>query len=155
MKRINPRTSKGPETWFTGDVHPTIVLSGDKPSQVRMGSVHFAPGARTAWHSHAVGQYLHIVEGTALVQERGGEVAMIRPGETVYTAPGVPSYFPVLSEVLGYVKPPPLIPEGNRWFIITGTALQSALSGKQSVKEAMDDAAKQVQQLLASAGYYK
>lgn len=89
MKRINPRTSKGPETWFTGDVHPTIVLSGDEPSQVRMGSVHFAPGARTAWHSHAVGQYLHIVEGTALVQERGGEVAMVRPGETVYTAPGV------------------------------------------------------------------
>jgi maltose-binding protein MalE len=61
----------------------------------------------------------------------------------------------VLAEVLGYVQPPPILPEGNRWFIITGTALQSALSGKQTVKEAMDDAANQVHQLLASAGYYK
>ena len=54
-----------------------------------MGSVHFAPGARTAWHSHAVGQYLHVVEGTALVQERGGKVNQIKPGATIYTAPGI------------------------------------------------------------------
>lgn len=89
MKHINPRTSKGPGDWFTGDVHPTIVLAGDEPSHVRMGSVHFAPSARTAWHSHAVGQYLHIVEGTALVQERGGEIVTLRPGDTIYTAPGI------------------------------------------------------------------
>jgi multiple sugar transport system substrate-binding protein len=73
----------------------------------------------------------------------------------IYKAPGAPSYFPVLSEVLTYVRPPPILPEGNRWFLITGTALQSALSGKQTVKAAMDDAANEVQQLLASAGYYK
>lgn len=89
MKRIEPQTSKGPAGWFTGDVHPTIVLTGEDPSRVRMGSVHFAPSARTAWHSHAVGQYLHIVEGTARVQERGGDVVTLRPGETIYTAPGV------------------------------------------------------------------
>jgi quercetin dioxygenase-like cupin family protein len=89
MKRISPQTSAGPADRFTGDVYPTIVLVGEGPSRVRMGSVHFAPGGRTAWHSHAVGQYLHIVEGTALVQERGGDVAILRPGETVYTAPGV------------------------------------------------------------------
>jgi len=82
-------TSQGPADWFTGIVHPTIVLAGEAPSRVRMGSVHFAPGAHTAWHSHAVGQYLHIVEGTALVQERGGEVQTLKPGETIYTAPGV------------------------------------------------------------------
>lgn len=89
MEHISPQTSKGPADWFTGDVFPTIVLAGAEPSRVRMGSVHFPPGARTAWHSHAVGQYLHIVEGTALVQERGGEVVTLKPGDTVYTAPGV------------------------------------------------------------------
>jgi ABC-type glycerol-3-phosphate transport system substrate-binding protein len=73
----------------------------------------------------------------------------------IFKAPGAPSFFPVLSEVLNYVNPPPILPEGNRWFLITGAALQSALSGKQTVKEAMDDAANQVHQLLADAGYYK
>jgi quercetin dioxygenase-like cupin family protein len=52
MKRIEPKTSKGPAEWFTGDVYPTIVLAGEEPSRVRMGSVHFSPCARTAWHSH-------------------------------------------------------------------------------------------------------
>ena len=89
MHHITPQTSKGPGDWFTGDVYPTIMLAGAEPSRVRMGSVHFTPGARTAWHSHAVGQYLHIVEGTALVQERGGEVVTLTPGETIYTAPEV------------------------------------------------------------------
>jgi multiple sugar transport system substrate-binding protein len=73
----------------------------------------------------------------------------------IYKAPGAPKFFPVLSEVLTYVRPPPILPEGNRWFLITGAALQSALSGKQSVKDAMNDAAKQVEQLLTEAGYYK
>jgi ABC-type glycerol-3-phosphate transport system substrate-binding protein len=73
----------------------------------------------------------------------------------IFKAPGAPAFFPVLSEVLNYVRPPPILPEGNRWFLITGEALQSALSGKQSVKDAMDGAAKQVEQLLADAGYYK
>lgn len=89
MKTIDPQTTKGPDDRFTGDVHPTIVLTGEEPSRVRTGSVHFAPGARTAWHSHAVGQYLHIIEGRALVQERGGAVVELLPGQTVYTEPGV------------------------------------------------------------------
>lgn len=89
MKIIKPQTSRGPADWFTGDVHPTIILAGEDPSRVRMGSVHFAPGARTAWHSHAVGQYLHVVEGTAFVQERGGEKKVLKPGDTIYTAPGI------------------------------------------------------------------
>ncbi|HEU0266431.1 MAG TPA: cupin domain-containing protein [Candidatus Saccharimonadaceae bacterium] len=89
MKKINPQTSKGPAGRFMGDAYPTIILSGEKPSHVRMGSVHFAPGARTAWHSHAVGQYLHIIEGTALVQERGGEIQELHAGKTIYTEPGV------------------------------------------------------------------
>lgn len=89
MKQIQPQTSKGPAEWFTGDVYPTIVLVGEAPSKVRAGSVHFAPCARTAWHSHAVGQYLHVTEGVAFVQERGGERAVLKPGDTIYTAPGV------------------------------------------------------------------
>ena len=89
MEIIYPQTAKGPVGWFTGDVYPTIVLAGSEPSRVRMGSVHFAPGARTAWHSHAVGQYLHVVEGTALLQERGGGIVTLRPGDTSYTEPGV------------------------------------------------------------------
>lgn len=89
MKKIQPQTSKGPAERFTGDVYPTIILAGEEPSRVRVASVHFAPGAHTAWHSHAVGQYLHIVEGTAFVQERGGKVAILKPGDTIYTAPGV------------------------------------------------------------------
>jgi quercetin dioxygenase-like cupin family protein len=89
MRTLQPQTSKGPADWFAGDVYPTIVLAGQEPSRVRMVSVHFTPGARTAWHSHAVGQYLHIVEGTAQVQERGGDVVILHPGDTIYTGPGV------------------------------------------------------------------
>lgn len=89
MKIIKPKTTKGPADLFTGDVFPTIILAGENPSRVRAGSVHFAPGARTAWHSHAVGQYLHITEGTALVRERGGKIRILKPGDTIYTAPGV------------------------------------------------------------------
>jgi maltose-binding protein MalE len=55
----------------------------------------------------------------------------------------------VLGEVLKYAQPPPLFPQGNQWFVITGTALQAALSGKQTVKQAMDEAASNVRALLA------
>lgn len=89
MQRIEPQTSQGPAEWFTGAVFPTIVLSGQAPSRVRVGSVHFPPGARTAWHSHALGQYLHVVEGIAAVQERGQDAVLLHPGETIYTPPGV------------------------------------------------------------------
>lgn len=91
MKTLTPQTFKGPADWFSGDVYPTIILTGEEPSRVHMGSVHFSPGARTAWHSHAVGQYLHIVGGTALVQERGKEIVTLTPRETIYTAPGIES----------------------------------------------------------------
>jgi quercetin dioxygenase-like cupin family protein len=89
MKLIQPLTSKGPADRFKGDVYPTIILTGEKPSRARMASVHFSPEAHTAWHSHAVGQYIHVVEGTAYVQERGGERKTLKPGDTIYTEPGV------------------------------------------------------------------
>ncbi len=64
-------------------------MRGDEPSRLRMNAVHFAPGARTAWHSHAVGQTLYVTEGVAVTQERGGEVVTVFPGEAVTCGPGV------------------------------------------------------------------
>jgi len=68
MKIMPPSGStKGPEQIFTGDVYFDVIVMGEKPSRVRANSVHFAPSAHTAWHSHALGQYLHVTEGVALV----------------------------------------------------------------------------------------
>lgn len=89
MKRFIPQTVKGPSARFKGEVYPTTLLTGEGASKARMARVHFAPGAHTAWHSHAVGQYIHVTEGAALLQERGGDVVVLRPGDTAYTEPGV------------------------------------------------------------------
>lgn len=89
MLHIEPQTSKGSADWFTGNVYPTIIFAGKVPSRARMASVHFEPCARTAWHSHAIGQYIHVTEGTAYIQERGGERTVLKPGDTIYTEPGI------------------------------------------------------------------
>ncbi|QRP44781.1 cupin domain-containing protein [Amycolatopsis sp. FDAARGOS 1241] len=73
---------------FTGDVWFDVVANGQEPSRLRVNLVRFAPGARTAWHSHTVGQTLHVAEGRGLVQSRGGEVVELRAGDTVHTPPG-------------------------------------------------------------------
>jgi quercetin dioxygenase-like cupin family protein len=82
-------STKGPADLFTGDVYFDVILQGEAPSRVRMNAVHFTPGARSAWHAHAVGQYLHITEGFAFMQERGSAIHVLRPGDTVYTPAGV------------------------------------------------------------------
>ncbi len=89
MKQIQPKTPKGHNDWLSGAIDSTIILRGVKPSRVRIGSVQFAPGEHTAWHSHAVGQYLYIIEGIALVQERGVQIQILQPGQIIYTKPGV------------------------------------------------------------------
>ncbi|HEY5833686.1 (R)-mandelonitrile lyase [Streptomyces sp.] len=81
-------SAKGPAERFTGDVWNDDVVAGREPSRMRVNVVRFAPGARTAWHSHAVGQTLHVTEGIGLVQSRGGEVVVVRAGDTVHTPPG-------------------------------------------------------------------
>jgi quercetin dioxygenase-like cupin family protein len=81
-------TAKGPAEWFTGDVWIDAIARGEEPSRVRVSAVHFAPSARTAWHSHAVGQTLYVMEGTGLVQSRGGGIEEIRAGDIVHTPPG-------------------------------------------------------------------
>jgi quercetin dioxygenase-like cupin family protein len=87
---IQPKrpTSKGPDEKFTGDVWVDVVAQGQEPSRLRVNAVRFTPGARTAWHSHAVGQTLHVTEGVGLVQSRGGDVVRIQQGDTVHTPPG-------------------------------------------------------------------
>lgn len=80
---------KGPAHMFTGDVWFDVIAAPQpEPSRMRVNAVHFAPCARTAWHSHAVGQTLHVTEGVGLVQARGGDVVVMRPGDTIFTPPG-------------------------------------------------------------------
>lgn len=81
-------TSKGPAEWFTGDAWFDMIVRGDDPSRVRASVVHFAPGARNAWHAHAVGQTFHVTEGIGRTQARGGEMLEVRAGDTVHTPPG-------------------------------------------------------------------
>ena len=87
---ILPRqpTARGPAEMFTGQVWVEVIARGEEPSRIRANLVRFSPGARTAWHSHAVGQTLYVTAGVGRVQARGSEVAEIRPGDVVYTPPG-------------------------------------------------------------------
>jgi quercetin dioxygenase-like cupin family protein len=81
-------TVKAPAETFTGDAWYDVIVKGVRPSRMRVNVVRFAPGARNAWHSHAVGQTLHVTEGRGLIQSRGGEIIEIGPGDTIHTPPG-------------------------------------------------------------------
>ncbi|WP_091620763.1 (R)-mandelonitrile lyase [Amycolatopsis saalfeldensis] len=87
-KLPNLPTTKGPAGMFTGDVYFDVVYQGEEPSRMRANTVRFAPGARTAWHRHTVGQTLYVTEGTGLVQARGGDIVVMHPGDVIYTPPG-------------------------------------------------------------------
>ena len=75
---------KGPEDWFTGTVWIEELVTGNEPSKARLGRVTFEPGARTAWHTHPLGQGLHVQSGLGRVQLKGGPVQEIRPGDSVW-----------------------------------------------------------------------
>lgn len=81
-------SAQGAADMFTGDVWFDIIARGEGPSRVRVNVVRFAPGARTAWHAHAVGQTLHVLEGAARVQARGEQTVELHPGETLIARPG-------------------------------------------------------------------
>jgi len=83
-----PATWKLPEEWFTGDAWADVLYRGEGESRARLNTVRFAPGARTAWHSHSLGQTLYVIEGIALIQPRGGEIIEAHPGDVIYTPPG-------------------------------------------------------------------
>ena len=84
---IKPKqpTAKGPAETFTGDVWVDPIANGEEPSRVRVKLVRFSPGARSAWHSHALGQTLHVTEGAGLTQSRGGDIVRFRAGDVIHT----------------------------------------------------------------------
>jgi quercetin dioxygenase-like cupin family protein len=86
---IQPKqaSAKGSPDIFTGDVWIDPIALGDKPSRFKVSFVHFSPGARNAWHAHALGQTIHVTEGIGRTQARGGEMIEMHPGETVVTPP--------------------------------------------------------------------
>jgi quercetin dioxygenase-like cupin family protein len=82
-----PPTAKGPAATFTGDVWVDGVYAGPDLEQASLSVVRFAPCARSHWHSHRLGQVLHILDGTALLGSRDGSVIEAHPDDTICTAP--------------------------------------------------------------------
>ena len=81
-------TAPGPQDWFTGAVYIDAVATPAEGSRIAASSVHFTPGARTAWHTHPHGQTIWVLEGVGLAQRRGGPIEVIRPGDRVFFEPG-------------------------------------------------------------------
>jgi quercetin dioxygenase-like cupin family protein len=88
ITRSSIETMTGPSDWFTGDVYIDAVAAAPEPSRLQAASVHFTPGARTAWHTHPLGQTIYVTEGVGRCQSRGGPVEVIRPGDRVFFEPG-------------------------------------------------------------------
>ena len=81
-------STKGPADWFTGTVRIDAPFKGTDPARVTGATVSFEPGARTAWHTHPLGQTLIVTSGCGRVQRWGGPVEEIRPGDIVWFPPG-------------------------------------------------------------------
>ncbi len=79
-------SAKGPAEWFTGDVWIDAIARGEEPSRIRVNAVRFTPGARTAWHTHALGQTLYVTEGAGLVQSRSAAIAVWASSNPVRSA---------------------------------------------------------------------
>jgi len=89
ITRIGSQPSnKGSDAWFTGTVRVDPLFQAEAPARVGGGSVTFEPGARTAWHTHPLGQTLIVTYGCGRVQLEGRPVQEIRPGDVVWIAPG-------------------------------------------------------------------
>jgi quercetin dioxygenase-like cupin family protein len=81
-------SSKGLEQYFTGAVRIDPLFDAPEPARVRVASVTFEPDARTAWHTHPLGQILIVTAGGGLIQRCGGPIEEIRPGDVVWIPPG-------------------------------------------------------------------
>ena len=107
------RSSNGPADWFTGSVRIDPLFEAPDPGRVRGASVTFDPGARTAWHTHPLGQILIVTSGLGRAQSEGGPVEEIRPGDVIW-----------------------FLPNEKHWHgaapttAMTHTAIQEALDGK-------------------------
>jgi quercetin dioxygenase-like cupin family protein len=81
-------SAKGPADWFTGTVRLDPLFTAPAPARAAGAAVTFEPGARTAWHTHPLGQTLIVTFGRGLAQREGGPVEEIRPGDVVWFEPG-------------------------------------------------------------------
>ena len=81
-------TSRGAGEWFTGSVYIDAIGAPSENWPLGAASVHFTPGARTAWHTHPRGQTIWVTEGVGLCQREGGPIEEIRPGDRVFFEPG-------------------------------------------------------------------
>jgi quercetin dioxygenase-like cupin family protein len=89
IKRNGTQPSrKGPDDWFTGNVRIDPLLEAVPPARTHGASVTFEPGARTAWHTHPLGQTLVVIAGCGLAQCWGGPIEPIRPGDVIWFPPG-------------------------------------------------------------------
>lgn len=88
ITRSSTPTGRGPADWFTGEVYIDTVAEPSEPYRIAAASVHFAPSARTAWHTHPLGQTVFVTEGVGRCQREGGPVEEIRPGDRVFFEPG-------------------------------------------------------------------
>ncbi len=89
ISKAGSRPSRqGPEEWFTGTVRIDPLFEAPSPARVAGASVTFEPGARTAWHTHPLGQTLVVTAGSGLAQREGGSIEELRPGDVVWFAPG-------------------------------------------------------------------
>jgi quercetin dioxygenase-like cupin family protein len=89
IKRIGSRPSgKGAADYFTGAVRIDPLFEAPEPARARGASVTFEPGARTAWHTHPLGQTLIVLSGSGWAQREGGPVEEIRPGDVIWFPPG-------------------------------------------------------------------
>ena len=90
IKRAGSRPSgKGPADWFTGTVRIDPLFQPSEPARAGGAMVTFEPGARTAWHTHPLGQTLIVTAGCGWVQRDGGPIEEIRPGDVVWFPPGL------------------------------------------------------------------
>ena len=90
IKRIGSQPSvKGPEDWFTGTVRIDPLFQPNAPARTSGASVTFEPGARTAWHTHPLGQTLIVTAGCGRARREGGSIEEIHPGDVVWFPPGV------------------------------------------------------------------
>jgi len=89
IKRIGSQASaKGPSEWFTGSVRIEPLFQAPDPAFVQGANVTFEPGARTAWHTHPLGQTLLVTAGCGWAQRWGGPIEEIHPGDVVWFPPG-------------------------------------------------------------------
>src|SRR5436305_13455105 len=88
ITRSSLDTARGPGDWFAGAVYIDAVAAPSHGSRISASSVHFTPGARTAWHTHPNGQTIWVTEGVGLAQRRGRPIEVLRPGDRVLFEPG-------------------------------------------------------------------